>query len=165
LNLLNMKILLLIAVLTASVVGHTQEPALSPVLAGYYGVKDALVKDDPKAAAAAAKEMLTAVGGVNMSALPEKDHKAFMTLQNKLAYDARHISESSDIRHQREHFESLSANMAALAKQAKLSQQPIYEDYCPMKKVYWLSNETAIHNPYYGASMPTCGKVTSTLKP
>ena len=162
---IDMLKLLFVATLAAAYTIHAQEPALSPVLAGYYGVKDALVKDDPKTAAASAKQLLTAVNGVNLSALPEKDHQVFLPLQNKLAYDARHISESTDITHQREHFASLSANMAALAKQAHLSGQPIYEEYCPMKKAYWLSNETAIHNPYYGASMPACGKVTNTLKP
>ena len=160
-----MRKLFLLVALAATVAGHAQQAALSPVLADYYGVKDALVKDDPRGAAAAAGQLLSAVNGVNMTTLPETDHKAFMGLQTKLAYDARHISESTDIAHQREHFASLSANMAALAKHAHLSEQPIYEEYCPMKKVYWLSNETAIHNPYYGASMSTCGKVTNTLKP
>ena len=88
-----------------------------------------------------------------------------MKLQDKLAYDARHISESSDLNHQREHFTSLSTNMVSLAKQAHLAQQPIYEDYCPMKKTYWLSGDTAIQNPYYGTTMPDCGKITATLKP
>jgi DNA-binding phage protein len=160
-----MQKLLLLVALTATVVIHAQEPALSPVLAGYFNVKDALVKDDVKAAAAAAGRLLAAINGVNMSALPAKDHTAFMTLQNKLAYDARHISESTEIAHQREHFASLSSNMATLAKQAQLSRQPIYEDYCPMKKVYWLNGDTTIRNPYFGSSMLTCGKITHTLKP
>lgn len=160
-----MRKLLLLVALAVTVAAHAQQPALAPLLAGYYGVKDALVKDDSKAAAAAAGQLLNTVKDVRVTELPEKDHKAFLALQNKLAYDARHISESSDIAHQREHFASLSANMVFLARQAQLSQQPIYEEYCPMRKAYWLSNETAIHNPYYGASMPTCGKVTSTLKP
>jgi hypothetical protein len=160
-----MQKLLLLVALAVTVAVHAQQPVLSPVLADYYGIKDALAKDDPKTAAAAAGQMLTAINGVHSSTLSEKDQKAFTALQDKLAYDARHISESADIAHQREHFASLSANMVALAKQAQLSGQPIYEEYCPMKKAYWLSNETAIHNPYYGSSMSSCGKVTSTLKP
>jgi len=159
------KMFLLIALLTATAAIHAQEPALSPVLAGYFNVKDALVKDDVKAASAAAGKLLTTINGVNLSALPLKDHEAFTAMQNKLAFDARHISESTDLLHQREHFESLSANIITLAKQTHLSQQPIYEDYCPMKKAYWLSSEAAIRNPYYGGHMPTCGKITHTLKP
>jgi len=33
-----------------------------------------------------------------------------------------------------------------------------------MKDAYWLSNETAIKNPYYGSRMLTCGSVKDTLK-
>ena len=144
---------------------QAQQPALNSVLSGYYNVKDALVKSDSKAAAAASGDLLKSITGIDMSAIPAKDHMAFMKLQDKLAFDARHISESSDINHQREHFTSLSANMVTLAKQAHLAQQPIYEDYCPMKKTYWLSSDTAIQNPYYGKTMPDCGKIAATLKP
>ena len=142
-----------------------QQIALAPVLTDYYNVKDALVNSDTKVTAEKAAELLKDINGVNMSAIPAKDHMAFMSLKDKLAFDARHISESTDINHQREHFTSLSANMATLARQAHLSEKPVYQEYCPMKKASWLSNETAIKNPYYGSSMLTCGKVTGTLKP
>ena len=142
-----------------------QQIALAPVLTDYYNVKDALVNSDTKVTAEKAAELLKDINGVNMSAIPAKDHMAFMSLKDKLAFDARHISESTDINHQREHFTSLSANMATLAKQAHLSEKPVYQEYCPMKKASWLSNDTAIKNPYYGSTMLTCGKVTGTLKP
>jgi len=138
---------------------------LSPILNDYYGVKDALVAGDAKAAAGKAGEMVKAIDGVDMKALAAKDHVAFMSLKEKLSFDARHISESTDISHQREHFMALSANMDAFAKKAHLSNDPVYEDYCPMKKAYWLSNGAEIKNPFYGQSMLTCGKVNATLKP
>ena len=140
-----------------------QSSGLSSILTAYYEIKDALVAGDAKAVASAAGGMLKAINGVDMTALAPKDHQAFMALQDKLAYDSRHISESSDINHQREHFTSLSANLFKLAKQALLSDQPIYEDYCPMKKAYWLSSDAAIKNPYFGSKMLTCGKVSTTL--
>src|SRR5262249_12960953 len=132
-----------------------QGASLSSVLSPYYSVKDALVAGDAKAAATSAGELMKAINGVDMSSLSEKDHKAFMSLKEKLGVDARHISESSDISHQREHFTTLSSNMMTLAKEAHLSQEPIYAEYCPMKKAYWLSSETVIKNPYFGASMLT----------
>ncbi|GGA98582.1 DUF3347 domain-containing protein [Puia dinghuensis] len=160
-------ITVLAVIATTSIFSHlnAQQIALAPVLTDYYNVKDALITSDAKATAEKAALLLKDINSVNMSAIPMKDHMAFMALKDKLAFDARHISESTDISHQREHFASLSANMASLAKQAKLSDQPIYEDYCPMKKSSWLSNDTAIKNPYFGNSMLTCGKVTRTLKP
>lgn len=138
---------------------------LAPILTDYYQLKDALVAGDAAAAATAAGEMLKAINGVEMNSMTAADHTAFMALQDKLAFDARHISESKDINHQREHFMSLSANVYKLAKQVKLSSQPIYEDYCPMKKAYWLSGDKIIKNPYLGSAMPDCGKVAATIQP
>ncbi|HVV04235.1 MAG TPA: DUF3347 domain-containing protein [Puia sp.] len=137
---------------------------VSDILPSYYGIKDALVSGDANAAATKAGELLKAIDGVDMSKMPEKDHTAFMAVKDKLAFDARHISEKKEIGHQREHFVNLSTNMMTLARAVRLSEQPIYEDYCPMKKATWLTNAPAIKNPYYGSSMLTCGKVKTTLK-
>jgi hypothetical protein len=138
---------------------------LSPILNNYFQIKDALVAGDAAAAATAAGEMLNAINVVDMKSMQAADHMVFMDLKDKLAFDARHISESKDISHQREHFISLSANMYKLASKVKLSGQPVYEDYCPMKKGYWLSSDTAIRNPYFGNSMLTCGKIAASIKP
>ena len=144
---------------------QAQEPVLNSILSRYYHVKDALVSGDAKAAASASGDLLKTIDNIDMGAIPAKDHMVFMKLKDKLAFDARHISESSDIHHQREHFTSLSTNMFSLAKQTHLSQEPIYEDYCPMKKSYWLSKDAAIKNPYFGNEMLDCGKVETVLKP
>src|SRR5579872_1022531 len=138
---------------------------LSPVLDHYYAIKDALVAGDAAAAARAAGGMMAAINAVDAGSLPARDRRAYLAWKDKLAYDARHISESKDISHQREHFASLSANLSKLARESSMSAQPIYEEYCPMRKAYWLSRDTAIRNPYLGSSMLTCGKVTRTLKP
>jgi hypothetical protein len=90
--------------------------------------------------------------------------KAFKPLQEKLSFDAEHISATKEIDHQRDHFQSFSDNFYKLAKAVKLSEQPVFQAYCPMKKAYWLSSDAAIKNPYYGKQMLTCGKVSDTLK-
>jgi hypothetical protein len=51
-----------------------------------------------------------------------------------------------------------------IAKASKLATEPIYQQYCPMKKSNWLSSEKPIKNPYYGSSMLTCGQVVATIK-
>jgi hypothetical protein len=142
----------------------TQPSPLSPLLTHYYGVKDALVAGDAKVAATKAGEMWKAINGVNIGALSPSVHTTFMSVKDKLAMDARHISEVTNISHQREHFASLSSNMVVLAKATPLSGQPVYEEYCPMKKASWLSIEAEIKNPYFGSAMLTCGKVTATFK-
>ena len=143
---------------------NTKTTSLTQLLNSYYDVKNALVSSDAKTAATKAGDLVKALNAVNMKALSEADMNAFMPLQEKLAFDAKHISENNGIAEQREHFSSLSNNIYKLAKAVKLSAEPVYQEYCPMKKMYWLSSEAAIKNPYYGKAMPTCGKVTDTLK-
>lgn len=134
------------------------------LLSSYYDVKNALVSSDANTAATKATTLLNTVKAVEVKKLSEKDKKAFAALKDKLILDAEHISESKDVSHQRDHFSTLSTTVYALAKAVKLSDKPAYYDYCPMKKMYWLSEEQAIKNPYYGKSMLTCGKITETIK-
>jgi hypothetical protein len=143
---------------------NTKITPLTQLRNSYSGIKNALVSSDAKTAATNAGELLKAINGVDMKVLSETDMKAFMPLQEKLAFDAKHISENNGIAEQREHFSSLSNNIYKLAKAVKLSADPVYQEYCPMKKMYWLSSEAAIKNPYYGKAMLTCGKVTETIK-
>lgn len=142
----------------------TNESPLSQLLTLYYDIKNALVNGDANTAATKAGEFVKAINGVDVKKLPEADMNAFMPLLEKLAFDAKHISETKEIGHQREHFQSFSNNFYKLAKAVKLSDKPVYQDYCPMKKAYWLSSEAAIKNPYFGAQMLTCGKINDTIK-
>ena len=137
--------------------------ALTPLLSSYYDIKDALVKSNSTDAATYAGEFLKTINSVDMKSLPAGDMNALMAAQEKLAFDARHMSESKDLSHQREHFANFSANFFKLAKAAKLIDQAVYYAYCPMKKSYWLSADAAIKNPYFGNQMLTCGKVIETL--
>ncbi|MBO9202602.1 MULTISPECIES: DUF3347 domain-containing protein [Niastella] len=140
------------------------ESPLAQLLTIYYDIKNALVKGDANTAATKAAEFVKAINGDDMKKLQETDMNAFMPLQDKLAFDAKHISETKEISLQREHFQSFSNNFYKLAKAVKLSDKPVYQAYCPMKKAYWLSSEAAIKNPYFGNQMLTCGKINETIK-
>lgn len=143
---------------------NTKTTSLIQLLNSYYDIKNALVSSDAKTASSKAVDLVKALNAVDIKALSETDMKTFMLLQDKLGFDAKHIAENNGIAEQREHFSSLSNNIYKLAKTVKLSAEPVYQQYCPMKKMYWLSSEASIKNPYYGKAMPTCGKVTDTLK-
>lgn len=127
------------------------------LLAAYYDVKNALVAGNSSAAATKAEIFLKTANSIDYKVISEGNI-------NILVKDAGAISETKDIKKQREIFANLSKNMAEVAKVTKLSDAPIYKQYCPMKKAYWLSNEKAIKNPYYGNSMLTCGNVDETIK-
>ena len=136
----------------------TQQYQLSQLLSHYYNVKDALVAGNGKDASAKAQEFIQIANSIDYKLISEGNI-------NALLKDATPISESKDIQGQREHFANLSNNMATLAKAMKLTSQPIYQAYCPMKKANWLSSDKEIKNPYYGNAMLTCGKVVETINP
>ncbi|GAC1314036.1 MAG: hypothetical protein NVSMB24_38150 [Mucilaginibacter sp.] len=162
------KIFLLVAFMATILIQQlfaqgTAASSLTPLLTSYYNLKNALVSSNSADAATHAGEFLKALNAADMKSLPASDMSAFMSFHDKLAFDARHISESNDIAHQREHFANFSVNFFKLAKAVKLTDQPVYYAYCPMKESYWLSADAGIKNPYFGNQMLTCGKVTETL--
>jgi hypothetical protein len=140
----------------ASAQDSTQQNQLSQLLTQYYDIKDALVGGNANVAATKATEFVKIANTIDYKLISEGNI-------NALLKDATPISESKDLKKQREHFANLSNNMAALAKTVKLGNQPIYQAYCPMKKASWLSSEKAIKNPYYGNAMLTCGQITETI--
>ena len=134
----------------------TGQYQLSKLLSQYYNIKDALVAGRSNVASAKAEEFIKVANTIDYKLISEGNI-------NALLKDATPISESKDIKTQREHFANFSNNMATLAKAMKLTNQPIYQAYCPMKKANWLSSEKEIKNPYYGSAMLTCGKVVETI--
>jgi hypothetical protein len=134
----------------------TQRYQLSQLLAQYYNIKDALVSGNSSQASARTGDFIKVANTIDYKIISEGNI-------NALLKDATPISETRDINVQREHFVGLSNNMAALAKAISLSSGPIYQQYCPMKKAYWLSDNKAIKNPYYGSAMLTCGKLVETI--
>lgn len=141
---------------------------LGEVLNAYYAVKNALVGDDGKTASAKAKELLTALGKVDMANFSPEQHGVYMPLAEKIKFDAEHIEETKDVSHQRDHFDTFSDNVFKVVKTFNVNDEPAYQQFCPMardgKGAYWISKEKGVKNPYYGKSMLTCGKVTETLK-
>jgi uncharacterized protein (DUF885 family) len=162
------KIFLLVALVATAFTQQlfaqdTKTSTLTPLLTSYYDIKNALISSNSADAAARSGEFLKALNTVDMKTLSKADMDSFMFFQDKLAFDTKHISESKDITHQREHFANFSSNFFKLAKAVKMTDKPIYYAYCPMKKSYWLSADATIKNPYFGNQMLTCGKVTETL--
>ena len=150
----------------------TQKPKLDPEvqasisksLSNYYALKNALTADDGKTANVKAGELVKTFSALPMAKLSSLQHTLLMGLSEKIKSDAQYINETKDIKKQREHFNDLSNNIFALVKGLNANESPIYQQYCPMAKAYWLSDIAAVKNPYYGKSMLTCGKVSDTLK-
>ncbi|MBD1260692.1 DUF3347 domain-containing protein [Maribacter polysiphoniae] len=76
------------------------------------------------------------------------------------------IAATDDLERQRKAFSDLSNEMETLLK-GRVTSGKIYKDFCPMALnggAYWLSAIKDIRNPYYGAKMLSCGKVTAIIE-
>ena len=122
---------------------------MSPMMASYMDIKDALVSDNPEKAGMAASKMMDMVEMDNM--------------KNAL----KTISGSDDLKEQRMAFSELSKQMYNMAQSGDMSET-MYWNHCPMamngEGANWLSMNEKISNPYMGQKMPGCGSVQETLK-
>jgi hypothetical protein len=162
-NTMEMKYLIMtwFVFLMAAFSVHAQTPALTV----YFEMKEALVVADAVSASGKGGEFSKAINGLDIKTIPADKQADFIGIRRKLLLDATQIAATGDLDKQRKDFASLSLNFYSLVKLVKLSDQPIYHAYCPMKKLYWLSNEKSIRNPYYGRMMLTCGSITETINP
>jgi hypothetical protein len=157
------KILLGLVFALSIVVVKAQNTAVDKITTSYIGVKNALVGSNATLAKSKSADLLAALS-TPVKGLQPAQQKLMATYLDKLKFDSRHISETTVIDHQREHFENLSKNMYSLLSGLKLNSATVYQQYCPMKKAAWLSESEDIRNPYYGDDMLECGKVTATIK-
>jgi copper chaperone CopZ len=140
---------------------------LKVVFDNYFALKDELVKTDGNTASAKAATLLLTINRVEMQTLKTEEHNVWMRIVKNIKEDAEHISDTKNIKHQREHFVTLSKNIYDLIKVSK-QETPTYYQFCPManngKGANWLSKENTVKNPYYGSMMLNCGKVIETIK-
>lgn len=122
------------------------------VLNAYLDVKNDLVQSDSKQAENHIAALQTAVTASRVS-----NKKALLKAVQK-------ISKTSDLDKQRKGFETVSTLLWTDIKKDTTIGQSLYYQYCPMKKAYWISDEAAVKNPYYGSSMLTCGNTVEQTK-
>lgn len=143
------KIILTLAVMVFGYTAFAQNT--NTLLNNYLSVKNALVNGDDKAASQALTIFTQSIKGE--SSFSQKD--ALLKAVEKM-------NGAGNIEKQRATFNDVSNIMWKVVKGTDKLSQPVYYDYCPMKKAYWLSHEKEIKNPYYGSAMLTCGKVVET---
>ncbi len=137
--------------------------AVNNVFATYFTLKNDLVADNSAAAKTHAVELAGVVKAVTTEKLSAEQQVAWKLNAAKLQLAATKLNEAKDIDTQREYFAVLSKTLTDAVKALKINTSVIYVQYCPMKKVSWLSEAAAIKNPFYGKQMLTCGQVTETL--
>jgi hypothetical protein len=138
------------------------------IVADYLDLKNALTNDNGKEAADAANGIKASLEKMNTGSFTPDQKKTYEDVKDDLKEHAEHIaSNSTNISHQREHFDMMSQDMIDLVKSTG-STQTLYKDFCPMynnnKGASWLSETKEIKNPYLGKKMHTCGEVKEEIK-
>lgn len=141
---------------------------LKEIVDHYLHIKNALAGDNSVEAAKAGEAMVTAIGTLDKSLLTAEQKKVFDAGQDDMKEHAEHIAKNgSNIKHQREHFASMSEEVYTLVKTFGAGR-PLYHDHCPMyndnKGGMWVSETKEVKNPYFGAEMLTCGKVEEVIE-
>ena len=141
---------------------------LNSVYNEYINLKDALVKEDSKSTSTSASTLLNNLTKVNMKLLSDnKAHNHWMSLEKEIKSSATSISETSDIKLQRNHFKHLSSHLINAVQLFGVNEK-VYLEFCPMADnnngAYWLSKEEKVINPYFGEAMLTCGEVKQIIE-
>jgi hypothetical protein len=124
------------------------------LLEHYLHLKNALFENEPGEAVTLSGHLLQ-----SLDKSETFDHK------NAMVKSVNKIMGTRDIEKQRAALADLSEILWQSIKDGGAPLQPVYYYYCPMKKVYWLSTEAVITNPYYGSVMPSCGTLTDQKNP
>ncbi|MDG5491199.1 efflux RND transporter periplasmic adaptor subunit [Psychroserpens sp. SPM9] len=141
---------------------------LNSVYNEYINLKDALVKEDSKSTSTSASTLLNNLTKVNMKLLSDnKAYNHWMSLEKEIKSSATSISETSDIKLQRNHFKHLSSHLINAVQLFGVNEK-VYLEFCPMADnnngAYWLSKEEKVINPYFGEAMLTCGEVKQIIE-
>ncbi|MGH1384028.1 efflux RND transporter periplasmic adaptor subunit [Kordia sp.] len=141
---------------------------LNSIYNEYINLKDALVKEDSKSISTSTSTLLNNLTKVDMKLLSDnKAHNHWMSLEKEIKSSVTSISETSDIKAQRDHFKHLSSHLINAVQLFGVNEK-VYLEFCPMadnnKGAFWLSKEEKVINPYFGDAMLTCGEVKQVIE-
>ncbi|HZH71216.1 MAG TPA: DUF3347 domain-containing protein, partial [Mariniphaga sp.] len=129
---------------------------------------NALVNDDPEAAAGASRKATEALNHVDMALLEGAANDHWMMLLMPMKKALKNIESTTDIEKQRAQFNTLSNNIIDMTESFGLEADIVYKQYCPMAfddaGAHWLSESDEVLNPYFGDMMLHCGEVQETYK-
>jgi Cu(I)/Ag(I) efflux system membrane fusion protein len=134
---------------------------LQPVYEAYLWVQVALAADKLDEAKATFARLDAALGKVDENLVPPDARQHWAGLKARMTKAAETGSAATDMKAARTAFRDASEAIIALEKQFGHQGSSIYyEMFCPMafeNGAAWLQTSDNVRNPFYGASMLTCG--------
>ena len=141
---------------------------MQPLFDQYFKLKEALAQDNFETAQSEGKAMKAALENINSKLFNGESQKFWEKWSIQLTENLQHIEHHQDIEAVRKPFMPISNTMIAIAESFDPLDEPVFLQYCPMafnnQGADWLSRESEILNPYFGASMLRCGEVKKEIK-
>lgn len=136
-------------------------PSATTVVLGVVALGEALARDDNAAAALKATALQSSLAKAVTEAGISETTRA--RLETMAALTDR--MSGQDLAGLREEFLDLSGPALEFASESTGGDTAIAVAFCPMKPGRWLQTARTIANPYYGASMLTCGVFEAPAEP
>ncbi len=142
------------------------------VVADYFHLKDGFVlsTDVPYKTVDLYASLLT----VHLDSIPWTELKADPAIVETAKSSAKGIASElmvmkgvKGVEEKRKSFQMVSDQMYDLIRTVQYDKKLVYHDFCPMAfnnvGAYWLSDTSAIANPYFGSKMFDCGEIKDSL--
>jgi Cu(I)/Ag(I) efflux system membrane fusion protein len=141
---------------------------LGEALQQYMALQKALSEDQLDEAKQTGEAVVAALNRVDMTLVEGPLHMVWMKSLQSSQEAAMSVANATDLAEARAAFFELSdAVIEATARLGAVTDGHIFRFHCPMafdgRGADWLSDTTAVRNPYYGSAMLTCGSLTDTL--
>jgi hypothetical protein len=152
--------------------------SINHVLNDYYGLTESFVNWDTAAIRKNASALKNSLGSIRFEEL-KKDTAIYETaISYKDGFDSeiQSMIDNPDITAKRQNFNSFSQNLFDLLRTIRFDASKVFVQECPMafndsEPGIWLSNTSAIRNPYLGlhhprykAGMIECGETKDSLR-
>ncbi len=141
---------------------------LGDVFSAYLRVQQGLADDQLDIARTNARHLRQALDQVKTVDFDAGQKSFWKKEVTSIGDAARDLSAAADLDTARTAFICLSDTLIKVAKRyGPGTRGPLYEFHCPMANdnqgADWLQARPGVHNPYFGAAMPTCGEQTAVL--
>ncbi len=141
---------------------------LGALLEDYFRLWKALSADDAAVAQKEAQALQTSLGALDMTALNEAAHHAWMPLHQELVPAVDSLAKAKDIASLRTAFEPVSIALTKAVKSFHpAGPEAVFVAHCPMafdfRGASWLQPNQDLLNPYFGAEMLTCGSIKDNI--
>lgn len=135
---------------------------ITALINSYMVMKNAFVDADTSEIKVRTANFIASADSLHLDELQQKDSSIYIAVQQNVSdikANANPILEENDITEMRHDFSMVSENLYPFLKTIGYEGKKLYWQNCPMafgddKPAYWLSETSAINNPYLGKKAP-----------